>query len=85
MVGKPLDQNIKSIKTQTAYHIMTSVTKQGPLEQTVAKYSRIFMRIRISNELSKITLECKADQTEIVRYLEFIAQYFGHCLVSRQN
>ena len=47
---------------------LTSVTKQGPLEQTVAKCSRIFVQIRISNELNKITLGCKADQTaEIVR------------------
>ena len=32
-------------------------------EQTVAKCSWIFAQIRISNELYKITLKCKADQT----------------------
>ena len=49
-------------------HKGTSVTKQGPLEQTVAKCSRILVQIRISNELNKVTLGCKADQTaEIVR------------------
>ena len=39
---------------------MTSVTKQGPLEQTVAKCSRIFVQIKINNELNKITLECNS-------------------------
>ena len=60
------------------HHLVTSATKQGQLEQTVAKCSRVFVPIRISNELNKIALECKADQTaEIVRYLQFIAQYLG--------
>ena len=46
---------------------------QRPLEQTVAKCSWIFVQIRISNELNKITLKCKAHQTA-----EFNnAQYFG--------
>ena len=47
---------------------MTSVTMQGPLEQTVAKCNWIFVQIRISNELNKLALKCKADQTaEFVR------------------
>ena len=33
------------------------------LEQSVAKCSWIFVQIRISNELNKMTLKCKADQT----------------------
>ena len=41
----------------------TSVTMQGPLEQTVAKRSWIFAQIRISNELPKNILKCKADLT----------------------
>ena len=42
---------------------MTCVTMQRPLEQTAAKCSWIFVQIRISNELKKLTLKCKAEQT----------------------
>ena len=57
---------------------MTSVTMQRPLEQTVAKFSWIVLQIRISNELNKITLKCKADQTAEFSLVTFNnAQYFG--------
>ena len=49
---------------------IASVTMEGPHEQTVAKCSWIFVQIRISNELNKITLKCKVHQTaEFVRNL----------------
>ena len=39
---------------------------QGPLEQTVAKRSWIFLQIGISNELNKITLKCKDGQAAVI-------------------